>query len=317
MPDNLVFAGTPGFALASLQALVQNGLAPVLVLTQPDRPAGRGRKLESGPVKRYACDQGIPVYQPETLKDPAVAPTLGALRPDAIIVAAYGLIFPPALLELPRRGCINVHASLLSRWRGAAPIQFAILNGDRESGISLMRMDEGLDTGAVYVQESLAIEPLETAGSLHDRLATLGGELLVRHLAHILDGSIEPVPQDESLATYAKKIDNATARLDWRLPALQLVRAVRAYNPHPGAWFLLDDGERVKCWSAESVADAALPDGKAAEVGTVLAAGHDGIDVACGDGVIRLLEVQRPGRGRVAAFELARQRALSGMPLPL
>ncbi|HWM27882.1 MAG TPA: methionyl-tRNA formyltransferase [Woeseiaceae bacterium] len=319
----LLFAGTPGFALASLEALVQAGLAPVLVLTQPDRPAGRGRKAAQSPVKRYAEAEGLPLLQPETLKSPAVVSRLSALRSDAMVVAAYGLILPPAILELPRAGCINVHASLLPRWRGAAPIQAAILNGDPETGISLMRMDEGLDTGPVYARESLAIDDADTAGTLDERLADLGGDLLVRHLPRILDGSLEPLSQDESLRSYAGKFDRGAARLDWQLPALELARAVRAYNPHPGAWFPLDvDGQdSIKCWAARPLAPVAnAPRGsraRRAPAGTVLAAGRDGIDVACGEGTLRLLKLQRPGRGRVTAFELARQLPLAGARLPV
>ena len=318
-----MFAGTPGFALASLVALVQAGMAPVLVLTQPDRPAGRGRKAVHGPVRRYAEAESLPLLQPETLKGPAVVSKLSALRPDAMIVAAYGLLLPPAILELPRTGCINVHASLLPKWRGAAPIQAAILNGDPETGISLMRMDEGLDTGAVYARESLAIDDADTAGTLDERLAALGGDLLMRHLPRILDGSLEPVPQDESLASYASKFDRGAARLDWQLPAPELARAVRAWNPHPGAWFPLDDDgqDSIKCWAARPLAPVAtaprVSRERRAPAGTVLAAGRDGIDVACGEGTLRLLELQRPGRGRVTAYEFARQLPLAGARLPV
>lgn len=314
MPDNLVFAGTPGFALASLRALVRAGMAPALVLTQPDRPAGRGRKLGKSPVKRYALEQGIAVSQPEDLRQPSALAALADVRPDVIVVAAYGLIFPPELLALPACGCINVHASLLPRWRGAAPVQAAILSGDRETGISLMRMEQGLDSGPLYLRQSLAIGRTETAGSLGDRLAMLGGELLARHLPQILDGSIAPVPQDQSLATYAAKIDKKAARLDFRLPASQLARRVRAYNPEPGAWFMLD-GERVKCWVAEAL--IAPQDAGAAPAGTIVSAGRDGIDVACGEGVIRLLELQRPGRGRVNASQFTGRNALTGTLLPV
>jgi methionyl-tRNA formyltransferase len=297
-----VFAGTPGFAQAVLHALVQAGMAPVLVLTRPDRPAGRGRKLTPSPVKRYAMEQGIPVSQPESLKQPSQVAQLYEVKPGAIVVAAYGLIFPPEILGLPAHGCINVHASLLPRWRGAAPIQAAILNGDRETGISLMRMERGLDTGPVYVQQTLAIQAGETAGSLQDRLAVLGGELLTRYLPEILDGRLEALPQDDRLASFARKIDKDAARLDFRLQASELERRVRAYNPEPGAWFMLD-GERVKCWAAETVAAGASPGADSSPAGTIIAAGRRGLDIACSQGIIRLLELQRPGRRRVTASQ--------------
>jgi methionyl-tRNA formyltransferase len=315
MPDNLVFAGTPGFAQASLAALLRSGMVPVLVLTQPDRPAGRGRKLTASPVKRYAALYGLPLSQPETLADPSLIARLEELRPTVIVVAAYGLIFPPKLLALPTRGCINVHASLLPRWRGASPVQAAILSGDSESGVSLMRMEKGLDTGPVYARQSLAIGAAETAGALEARLAALGGELLTRHLPEIEDGRLAASPQDDSLATYAGKIDKGDARLDFRLSASQLARSVRAYNPEPGAWFMLH-GERVKCWAAD-VPGAGHAASGTAPAGTVLAAGRDGIEVACGEGVIRLLELQRPGRGRVTASQFAGGMAATGTLLPV
>jgi methionyl-tRNA formyltransferase len=314
MSDNLVFAGTPEFALASLRALVKAGLAPGLVLSQPDRPAGRGRKLRTSPVKRYAIEQGIPLSQPETLKQPCLLASLRELEPAAIVVAAYGLLFPPEILALPSHGCINVHASLLPRWRGAAPIQAAILNGDSETGISLMQMEKGLDTGPVYVRQSLAIRDRETAGSLHDRLAILGGELLARHLPAILEGRLEAEPQDERRATFARKIDKESARLDFRLDARELERRVRAYNPQPGAWFMMG-GERVKCWAAEALAPATSPD--PAPPGTITAVSRQGIEIACRQGGIRLLELQRPGRGRVSALEFAAKNAAPGTLLPV
>ena len=309
MPHNLVFAGTPDFALESLKALVTHGLAPAWVLTQPDRPAGRGRQLRASPVKRYALARGLPVAQPATLADPEFRARLAALAPRAIVVAAYGLIFPPDLLALPPAGCINVHASLLPRWRGAAPIEAAILAGDRETGISLMRMAPGVDTGAVYAQAGLAIGDDETAGELHDRLAALGGELLAARLPEVLAGRIAPVPQDERQATYAPKRRREDAKLDWRLPAATLARRVRAFDPVPGAWFELD-GKAVKCWGA------AVEMQRTGEAGRVLDAGADGIVVACGEGALRLRELQWPSRRRVSAAEFARQASLFGRLLP-
>lgn len=315
MPARVVFAGTPTFALESLRALVEAGVLPVAVLTQPDRRAGRGRTMQASPVKRFALQHGIPVWQPPSLHDGDVVAKLDDLRPDAMVVAAYGLIFPPRVLEIPQVACVNVHASLLPRWRGAAPIQAALLAGDDATGISLMRMEAGLDSGPVYIRESLTIRGTETAGELNERLAALGGRMLAKHLEAILDLRIEPQPQDETLATYAKKIGKTDAYLDWQRPAVQLERAVRAFNPAPGASFELA-GERVKCWSARAV------DGSSAAPGTILdtvdsriESRRDSIDVACGDGVLRLFELQRPGRRKVSAAEFRNQRSLTGLRL--
>lgn len=304
----VVFAGTPEFAVAALQALVDSGIRPALVLTQPDRPAGRGKRLVASPVKRYAEAQEIAVLQPVTLRDDEIVAKLAALKPDIMIVAAYGLLLPQRVLDIPTAGCLNVHASLLPRWRGAAPIQAAILAGDTETGVCLMAMEAGLDCGAVYERAVLAIGECETAGELHDRLARLSGELLVRHLSDIVEGKTVPLAQDEALATYAPKIMTADAALAWQRPARELERAVRAYNPVPGAYFMLD-GDRIKCWRARSTDDAV------AASGTVVAAGCDGITVACGSGALTMTSLQRPGKRAVTAGEFATQYALLGRRL--
>lgn len=304
----ILFAGTPDFALASLQALVEAGHVPLAVLTQPDRPAGRGKKLKASPVKLYAAEKEIPVWQPATLKDHDMVEKITALDPDIIVVAAYGLILPQAVLEIPRCGCLNVHASLLPRWRGAAPIQQAILNGDSETGICLMDMEAGLDTGPVFAREAIVIGEEETAGDLHDRLAGLGGELLVKTLPAILSKNLVADPQDDAKATYAGKIRTQDAAIDWSAPAEETARKIRAYNPVPGAWFEFGD-ERIKCWRATVLNDVEGPGG------VILQAGKDGIDVTCGRGALRILEVQRPGRRKVSAGELAGQLSLSGRRL--
>jgi len=305
----VLFAGTPEFALASLQALTDAGIAPVAVLTQPDRPAGRGKRVTASPVKQFALERGIDVLQPTTLKDPEAVEGIAAFDPDVLVVAAYGLILPQAVLDVPAKGCINVHASLLPRWRGAAPIQAAILAGDTETGVSLMAMTAGLDCGPVYVEEAVAIGPEQTAGELHDRLAALGGDLLVRHFDAIVSGALEAVEQDETAATYAGKISRQDARLDWQRPAEELHRQVRAYNPVPGAFFLLDDMP-IKCWRAAVAAGAA-----GSAPGEVLSAGRDGIVVACGSDALRLDRLQRPGKRPVNAGEFAGVVPLAGRRL--
>jgi methionyl-tRNA formyltransferase len=301
----ILFAGTPEFARQSLQSLLESGRRPLAVLTQPDRPAGRGKKIAQSAVKSYAEFKGLPVWQPATLKDPIVAADIAALQADVMVVAAYGLILPQAILDLPRRGCVNVHASLLPRWRGASPIQAAILAGDAWSGISLMRMEAGLDAGPVYVSREIPVGAAETAGELHDRLADLGGALLAEYLAAIVAGEIEPKKQDDAAATTAAKIRNADAALDWSKAADALERVVRAYNPLPGAWFE-NDGERVKCWSAvATIANGQPP-------GTVISADKHGVVVACAHGGLRMLELQRPGRKRISAAEFSSQQSLAG-----
>jgi methionyl-tRNA formyltransferase len=304
----IIFAGTPDFAAASLRALLDAGHVPCAVLTQPDRPAGRGKKLTASPVKTLALENNLEVMQPVTLKDDAVVADLKALEADIMIVAAYGLILPQTVLDVPRAGCLNVHASMLPRWRGAAPIQAAILAGDESTGVCLMAMEAGLDTGPVFACDEFPIGVNETAGELHDRIAATGGELLVRHLDDIVSGDLASTPQDDALATYAPKIRSADAELDWKESAENLARKVRAYNPVPGAWFMVGD-ERVKCWTAENTPAVDAPPG------TVIGAGKDGIDVSCVDGVLRLLTLQRPGKRVVSAAEFASQVDLSGRRL--
>jgi methionyl-tRNA formyltransferase len=302
----LVFAGTPQFARAALAALVESGRKPVAVLTQPDRPAGRGRKLTPSPVKQFAVAQGIPVQQPASLRDEQSAADLAALRPDLLIVAAYGLILPQNVLDIPTHGCLNVHASILPRWRGAAPIQAAILAGDATTGISLMAMTAGLDCGPVFHIESIDIGPDETAGELHDRLALLGGKVLVDRLDAIAAGEVAAVAQDEALATYAPKIGKSDAEIDWSLPATEIARRVRAYNPFPGS-FTRHGEKRIKIWRARAVDGAGEP-------GTLLRFDRDGIVVACGAAALQLDELQLPGKRRatprhfVGQADLADQR---------
>ncbi len=308
----VLFAGTPEFARVSLAALVAGGVTPVAVLTQPDRPAGRGKKLTASAVKQFALAAGIPVLQPTTLRDADLQVELAAFKPDLIIVAAYGLILPQEALDLPTHGCLNVHASVLPRWRGAAPIQAAILNADETTGVSLMSMTAGLDCGPVFLSKSIELGVGETAGELHDRLATLGGKLLVENLHEILSGSLTAAEQNESLATYAAKIKTSDARLEWQLSAADIDRRIRAYNPAPGAWFMLGD-ERVKCWRARvSEANNSESDLTA---GTILSADREGIVVACGSGCIVLSELQRPGKSRVSAPEFAAVTDLCGRVL--
>ena len=299
----VVFAGTPEFAVPSLRAAATHGEL-VAVYSQPDRPAGRGRALTASPVKLHALTLGVPVLQPETLRDPLAHEALRAFAPDLLIVVAYGLILPKAVLEIPRYGCWNVHASLLPRWRGAAPIQRAIEAGDRETGVCLMQMARGLDTGPVLLRLTTPIAESDTGGSLHDRLAELGAQALRDGLA-LLRAGLRPLatPQADDGVSYAHKLDKAEARMDWAQPATALARKVRAFHPWPIAEAELD-GERLRIHAA-----LALPESSpSAAPGSVVRAGRDGIDVACGEGTLRLLTVQREGGKPLAARDYLNAR---------
>lgn len=305
---NVIFAGTPDFAVASLRALVESGITPIAVLTQPDRPAGRGKRLSASPVKQFAEDLGIPVLQPKTLREASVVAELEAVQPDLMVVAAYGLLLPQNVLDIPRAGCVNVHASLLPRWRGAAPIQAALLAGDEKTGVCLMSIEAGLDTGPVYSSDAITINDGETAGELHGRLAKLGGRVLAQHIKEIAAGNLEAIAQDDSRATYAGKITTADAAIDWRRSARDIDRQVRAFNPVPGAWFMHGD-ERIKCWRAKPVAGVDAPPG------TVVTATQEGVVVACGDGALSIESLQRPGKRTITAGEFANQVDLAGQRL--
>ncbi|WP_149194475.1 methionyl-tRNA formyltransferase [Luteimonas suaedae] len=298
----IVFAGTPEFAVPSLRAAA--GKAEIVaVYTQPDRPAGRGRALTPSPVKREALARGFEVRQPESLRTAAAREALRALEPDLMVVVAYGLLLPQGILDIPRDGCWNVHASLLPRWRGAAPVQRAIEAGDTETGVCLMQMEKGLDTGPVLLSQTLAIGEHETGGQLHDRLADLGAQVLADGLG-LLRAGIRPVakPQPEAGATYARKLDKAEARLDWSQPAQVLANRVRAFNPWPMAEAEVA-GERLRIHAA-----IAMPTQHQASPGAVLAAGRDGIDIACGDGALRIRTLQRAGGKAITAADYLNAR---------
>jgi len=306
-PLRVAFAGTPDFALAPLEALATSPHRLVGVWTQPDRPAGRGRKLAASPVKERALALDLVVYQPPTFKDAAAQEALRAARPDVMVVVAYGLLLPKAVLAIPAQGCLNIHASLLPRWRGAAPIQRALLAGDHETGISIMQMDRGLDSGDVLLQRSTPIGAEDTAQTMHDRLAMLGAEAILEALAHLRE--LPHRQQDEMKATYAAKLSKEEALLDWTRPAEELARCVRAYDLWPVA-YTLHQGGPLRIFSA-----AVLAARHTATPGTVVAAGRDGVDVACGEGVLRLLAVQPAGRRRMAAADFANARGLVGVKL--
>jgi len=295
----LVFAGTPAFAETALSALLAAGHEVALVLTQPDRAAGRGLNPRPSAVKALALTRRLEVIQPPTLKSPEVTERLRAMRADAMVVAAYGLILPPVLLDLFPSGCINIHASVLPRWRGAAPIQRAILAGDTETGISIMRMEAGLDSGPLYLTDRIPILPVDTAGSLHERLAVLGGRCIVRALAELETGHLVAVPQSAAGVTYARKIEKDEARIDWHAAALTIERQVRAFDPSPVAsttWH----GEPLRIWRA-GAGEHSHP-----VPGEVIESSPRGIIVGCGTGALTVLELQRSGGKRLSAAEFLR-----------
>ena len=302
-PLRLVFAGTPEFSVPCFEACRASGAELVAVYTQPDRPAGRGRKLTPSPVKQAALAAGVAVEQPASLKSAGAQQSLAAWRPDLLVVVAYGLILPSKVLAIPRLGCWNVHASLLPRWRGAAPIQRAIFAGDEESGVDLMQMEAGLDTGPVMLQRRTPIRRDDTGGSLHDRLAALGAEVLAEGLRRTLEGeSLVATPQAEEGVTYAHKLDKAEAALDFRRSAIELDRQVRAFDPWPVAEGVIA-GEALRIRAAHAIARD-----HRAEPGQILAAGRDGIEVACGQGVLRITAVQRAGGKQVSAADYVNAR---------
>ncbi len=286
-PLRIVFAGTPEFAAEHLKALLASPYEVIAVYTQPDRPAGRGQKLMPSPVKQLALQHDIPVLQPPTLRDPDAQAELAALKPDLLVVVAYGLILPQVVLDIPRLGCINSHASLLPRWRGAAPIQRAVQAGDAESGVTVMRMEAGLDTGPMLLKVTTPISGDDTGGTLHDRLAEMGPGAVIQAIAGLAEGSLEGEVQDNSLATYAHKLNKDEARIDWSRPADELERLVRAFNPWPICHSTLN-GEALKVLAAQ------VAEGKG-EPGTILDASKDGLTVACGQGALRVTRVQLPG----------------------
>ena len=301
-PLNIVFAGTPDFAARHLQALIDSEHNVIGVYSQPDRPAGRGKKLQASPVKVLALEHNIPVYQPKSLRDEAAQQELSGLNADLMVVVAYGLILPQVVLDTPRLGCINVHGSILPRWRGAAPIQRALWAGDKETGITIMQMDLGLDTGDMLLKTKLTIEDDDTSGSLYDKLALQGPDALIQALTGLAKGELEAEKQDETLANYAHKLSKEEAELDWNKSALQLWREIRAFNPWPISHFSHNDAS-IKVRQAkvsESISDA--------PAGTIISADKNGIEIATGEGVLSLQNMQLPGKKPLSVGDILNSR---------
>lgn len=292
----IIFMGTPDFAVAALDALCRDGREVILAVTQPDRQKGRGRKVIQTPVKVCAEKWGVPVFQPARIRESGAIDRIRSLEPDLIVVAAFGQILPQELLDIPRLGCVNIHASLLPRLRGAAPIQWSVINGDAESGITLMQMDAGLDTGDILFQESVPIGPQETGESLYEKLARLGGEMIVKYLPAIEAGDIHPVPQQDSLSTYAPMLKKEMGEINWTMPSAQIEQRMRGMLPWPGAYTTLG-GHILKIWGAQVRSDVQVPAGTTP--GTVLYTDKKTICVAAGEGALELLEVQAEGKKRM------------------
>ncbi|MDP9771168.1 methionyl-tRNA formyltransferase [Kosakonia cowanii] len=304
MSDSLriIFAGTPDFAARHLDALLSSEHEIVGVFTQPDRPAGRGKKLMPSPVKVLAEEKGLPVFQPASLRQPENQQLVAELNADVMVVVAYGLILPKAVLDMPRLGCINVHGSLLPRWRGAAPIQRALWAGDAQTGVTIMQMDVGLDTGDMLYKLACPVTPEDTSATLYDKLAGLGPQGLIETLQQLAQGSAQPQVQDEELVTYAEKLSKDEARMDWSLSAEQLERCIRAFNPWPMSWFVVDE-QPVKVWKA-----SVLPSSTQAEPGTIVEASKSGIQVATAEGILNLESLQPAGKKAMSAQDLLNSR---------
>jgi methionyl-tRNA formyltransferase len=296
MSLRIIFAGTPKFAVSALNALLQNKFEIIAVLTQPDRTSGRGMQLKQSPVKQLAMQNGLMILQPETLKTAEIQKQLTAYEADLMVVAAYGIILPLPVLEIPRYGCLNIHASILPRWRGAAPIQRAIQAGDERTGITIMQMDAGLDTGDILLKKTCTIESQDTADTLHDRLANLGAEAIKEALVKLEQGKLHPIPQDNSLSTYATKLNKEEARIDWSRDAVEIDRDIRAYNPYPGAGTLINN-THVKIWQAKINKENGRVSGE------VIEAQKNALVVACGKGSLRIEILQRPNAKAMSAGE--------------